>query len=590
MPSPARPQPTPAFRDAVRSLLGRDPGPLELEGLAELARAAGDREILEVSTELPPHLGDQGALIGAFGPGPEAAWAQLRARGGSLLALLGGADREEGLETFVLGAGLGGLDIHGEGELPGAFAAGCRPPSLEPPAPGAVLLRLEGWAPEALGRGAQARALAEAALLPADPVALMAWALGGRTALEVELGVGEGTWGLVAATPDQVEELSSRLGAWGLRAVPAGRLTEGTRVVVHAGPAGEVDLPLDLDPAALPPPFPEGSTPSAPATALPADLGEMDVERTFHALRGMAAARPEAVGKPRDDRESLALHLGVAPHLVRLDPYWGAVAAVEAAALGLACAGAEPLGIALALPREADAGLLMGLRQACVSLELPVLELQRLDGFAAPVAVALGEFAAGAGPVDVEAPEARGLSGGAPRTCGAAFRRAFDGLFLLGERRGELGGSRVLELRGGTDRCPEPWLDEAFRLQACVREGVRLGLLRSARGIGRGGLLQAALEGARVSGLGCQLLVAREGLRLDALCFGEAPGRVLVTTSAEGEGALRTLARTHRVPFAKVGVVGGAHFTVAVDGVPLLDAALADLGVSRDADPTRTGS
>jgi phosphoribosylformylglycinamidine synthase len=189
--------------------------------------------------------------------------------------------------------------------------------------------------------------------------------------------------------------------------------------------------------------------------------------------------------------------------------------------------------------------------------------------------------------VEVEAPEARGLTGAGPRTCGVGYRRAFDGLYVLGAGRDELGGSRYLAARGGRAACPEPWLDEAFRLQACVREGIRMGLFRSAHGVGRGGLLVAALEGTVPARLGCQLILARAGQRLDALCFGEAPGRALVTVSGEGESALRTLATTHRIPFAKVGVIGGDRFTVAVDGVPLLDASLADLLVYPGATPPR---
>ncbi|HJV89517.1 MAG TPA: AIR synthase-related protein [Holophagaceae bacterium] len=575
MPRPAcPPQPTPAFRGAVQAQLGRDPSPLELEGVARWARAVADGEVLERTSDLPPHLGTQGALLAAFASDPEEAWLRLRTLGGSSLALLGTPDQADALEAFTLGVG---LEAGPQGTLPVAFAAGCRSGSEAPPTEATRVVRLEGRAPEALGRGAQARALVGLPMLSADPATLVAWALDRQVALEVDLGSDPGLWALSLVSPERVEELAGHLGAWGLRAVTAGRLTGCGRIQIRAGARGEVDLPLALDPTGVPEPFAEGATAPAITSALPPDLNEGEVERTFHALRTSEGPRSRALGEAREGSESLALNAGSLPHLVALDPYWGAVATVAEASLGLACAGAEPLGLALALPREVPPGLLLGLRQAAVSLELPVLELERIEGLAAPVAVALGEFAPGAGPVDVEAPEARGLSGVAPRICGAAFRRAFDGLFLLGARRGELGGSRILDFRGGVDLCPEPWLDADFHLQACVREGVRLGLLRSAHALGRGGLLLAVLEGVRASGLGCQLFLGREGLRLDALCFGEAPGRVLVSVSAEGESALRTLARTHQVPLAKVGVVGGPHFTVAVDGAPLLEVALSEL-------------
>jgi phosphoribosylformylglycinamidine synthase len=173
------------------------------------------------------------------------------------------------------------------------------------------------------------------------------------------------------------------------------------------------------------------------------------------------------------------------------------------------------------------------------------------------------------------------------RICGSGFRAAHDGIFLLGETRDEVGGSEYLKLR--MDRvagaCPELRLDEELRLQACVREGIRLGLIRSAHDTSEGGLLVAALEsafgaddsGASGAGMGCQLLLSRAGLRLDSLLFGETPGRIVVSVSPEGEGSLATLCGTHRVPCAKIGTTGGMRVALAVDGQPLLDAEAAEL-------------
>ena len=125
--------------------------------------------------------------------------------------------------------------------------------------------------------------------------------------------------------------------------------------------------------------------------------------------------------------------------------------------------------------------------------------------------------------------------------------------------------------------CPELRLDEELRLQACVREGIRLGLIRSAHDTSEGGLLTTVLESAFGGGMGCQLMLTKGSLRLDSLLFGESVGRIVVSVSAEGEGSLATLCATHRVPFAKIGTTGGSRVTVAVDGQPLLDADAAEL-------------
>jgi phosphoribosylformylglycinamidine synthase len=125
--------------------------------------------------------------------------------------------------------------------------------------------------------------------------------------------------------------------------------------------------------------------------------------------------------------------------------------------------------------------------------------------------------------------------------------------------------------------CPELRLDEELRLQACVREGIRLGLIRSAHDTSEGGLLVAALESAFGGDLGCQLMLHRGALRLDSLLFGESVGRIVVSVSSEGESSLATLCATHRVPFAKIGTTGGPRVTLAVDGQPLLDAEASEL-------------
>jgi phosphoribosylformylglycinamidine synthase len=188
-----------------------------------------------------------------------------------------------------------------------------------------------------------------------------------------------------------------------------------------------------------------------------------------------------------------------------------------------------------------------------------------------------------AGQVAVDAPDATALSKVGNRICGSAFRAAHDGIFLLGETRDELGGSEYLKLRTGKVQgaCPELRLDEELRLQACVREGIRLGLIRSAHDTSEGGLVVAALESAFGAndgeGMGCQLLLTKGALRLDSLLFGETAGRIVVSVSPEAEGSLATLCATHRVPCAKIGATGGSRITLAVDGQPLLDADAADL-------------
>jgi phosphoribosylformylglycinamidine synthase len=276
-----------------------------------------------------------------------------------------------------------------------------------------------------------------------------------------------------------------------------------------------------------------------------------------------------------------------------LDPFWGAAHAVAEACRNLACVGAEPIGLTDCLnygnPEKPEnmwafAQGIMGLRQACLAFDVPIVsgnvslynDTEGVGIFPTPMIGAVGLIEDYAMPVDAEA---KGLGASGNHFCGSGFRAAHDAIFVLGETREELGGSEYLKLRTGRifGACPELRLDEELRLQACVREGIRMGLIRSAHDTSEGGLLIAALESAFGGDMGCQLMLSRHGLRFDSLLFGESAGRIIVSVSPEGESSLAKLAATHRVPLAKIGTTGGSRITVAVDGHPLLDAEAAEL-------------
>jgi phosphoribosylformylglycinamidine synthase len=298
----------------------------------------------------------------------------------------------------------------------------------------------------------------------------------------------------------------------------------------------------------------------------------------------------------QDTGKAIALSSDCNSRFCYLDPFWGAAHAVAEACRNLACVGAEPIGLTDCLnygnPEKPEnmwtfeQGCL-GIRQACLALDVPIVsgnvslynDTEGQSIFPTPMIAAVGLVEDCTGPVAVASPDATALSKVGNRICGSAFRAAHDGVFLLGETRDELGGSEYLKLRIGRveGACPELRLDEELRLQACVREGIRLGLIRSAHDTSEGGLLVAALESAFGGDLGCQLMLNRGALRLDSLLFGETAGRIVVSVSSEGEGSLATLCATHRVLFAKIGTTGGARITLAVDGQPLLDAEAADL-------------
>jgi len=107
--------------------------------------------------------------------------------------------------------------------------------------------------------------------------------------------------------------------------------------------------------------------------------------------------------------------------------------------------------------------------------------------------------------------------------------------------------------------------------ETCV-EAAESGLLASAHDLSEGGLAVAAAESAFAGPgrLGCRLDLDG-GLRPDALLFGEAQSRILVTVAAAGLPALLELAAKRGVPAAVVGEVGGPAIRIAQKGSVLID-------------------
>jgi hypothetical protein len=275
-------------------------------------------------------------------------------------------------------------------------------------------------------------------------------------------------------------------------------------------------------------------------------------------------------------RTSVALACADAAATGVQDPYWAAAGAVAEAALRVACTGAEPLAIAVALalgssgPAQAWAlnQSLAGLRQASLALELPVVVLDACEPsvasdacpLASPVVAVLGSIEDHAGPLDLALADAKGLTSPGLRSCGDVWRAPFEALYVLGEA------------------AEEAHLDEALRLQQALREGINLGLVRSAREIARGGIWGAVAVGGLASGMAAQLFLPGQD---EAALFREASGRALISVSVEAESALRTLCGTHRVVCTKIGVTGGTRFSLALEGRQIGDVDLGDLAELR---------
>ncbi len=267
-----------------------------------------------------------------------------------------------------------------------------------------------------------------------------------------------------------------------------------------------------------------------------------------------------------------------------LDPRLGAMLAVAEASRNVACAGAKPLAATNCLnfgnPERPEimwqlAKAVEGIGEACRALGTPITGgnvslYNETDGRAIYPTPVIGVV---------------GLLAHADRLVTRRFQSAGDVIVLLGEGRGELGGSEYLKLAHGVVRGAPPSLDiEAERaLQALLVALADEHLVRSAHDCSDGGLAVTLAEccfdtdgiGADVSIDG--VTVARAaGLNRAAALFGESASRVVVSAVPEAAAEVVRRAAAVGVPARVIGRTGGRAVRIAVGGEVVVEVMLAD--------------
>jgi phosphoribosylformylglycinamidine synthase len=129
---------------------------------------------------------------------------------------------------------------------------------------------------------------------------------------------------------------------------------------------------------------------------------------------------------------------------------------------------------------------------------------------------------------------------------------------LLGVNSDELGGSEYLALIHGQVAGKLPRLDPARELavgKAC-RELVAAHLIRSAHDCSDGGLAVALAECCIAGAVGARLTLD-DAIRPDALWFGEAPSRIVVSYDPARDVDVRAIAERSGAPLTVLGSTGG---------------------------------
>jgi phosphoribosylformylglycinamidine synthase len=409
---------------------------------------------------------------------------------------------------------------------------------------------------------------------------------------------------LLVATPESETRVRSLFEKWDLEAAVIGRVTESGRVritwqgkVVADLPAAAVaeEAPRYDRPQSRPawqdevqrlrletlPDITDGNASLRRLVTSPNLCSRESIYQVYdHMVRTNTVVRPgsdAAVIRLKGSTKALALTSDSNPRYCFLDPEEGARLAVAEAARNLACAGASPIGTTDCLnfgnPERPEimwqfARSIEGIADACRALEAPIVGgnvsfYNETEGKAIPPTPMIAMV---------------GLLDDARRALTQWFRREGDVVLLLGEPRGSLAASEYLALAHGLEAGRPAPVD--LRRERALHDALRAardgGLLASAHDCSEGGLAVALAE-CCITGpegaLGAALTIGagEAGGRLDALLFGEAPTRVIVSAAPEALARFEALLQGADVPFRVLGQAGGTRLSIAVGRTSVVD-------------------
>ncbi len=292
-----------------------------------------------------------------------------------------------------------------------------------------------------------------------------------------------------------------------------------------------------------------------------------------------AAGMGAGVVRVKGTNRALAISTDGNGRYCYLNPRRGAMLAVAEAARNVACSGAVPIGATNCLnfgnPERPEimwqlVEAIEGIAEACRALDVPITGgnvslYNETDGQAIYPTPIIGVV---------------GVMEDASRVLTRAFRGAGDAVVLLGDDRGELGGSEFLKIVHGLVRGDAPALDLAREaaLIKVVTGAATDGLLRSAHDCSDGGIAVTLAECCfDTGGIGVSVeLALAPSLPSYSSLFSESPSRIVVSVDASKERELLQRATAAGVPARRIGTTGGSRLEIAVRGQKVVDLAVAE--------------
>lgn len=246
-------------------------------------------------------------------------------------------------------------------------------------------------------------------------------------------------------------------------------------------------------------------------------------------------------------------------------PYLGGVIAVAEAARNLVCTGAKPLAITDCLnfgnPEKDDVyyqlkECVAGMAKSCRELNVPVISGN----------VSLYNETKGEAIYPTPVVGMVGLIEDVTRHCTHGFKDEGDVVFLLGDCQpvdSSIGSSEYLALVRGMVK-GSPYIDLGLekRLQRCCLEAVRRSIIKSAHDCSEGGLGVCLAESCIAHNLGFVSGGWEIEGRLDAVLFGEAQSRIIVSVAPKSTWKLEKLAARWQVGAKRLGTVKGKRLVI----------------------------
>jgi phosphoribosylformylglycinamidine synthase len=266
-----------------------------------------------------------------------------------------------------------------------------------------------------------------------------------------------------------------------------------------------------------------------------------------------------SVIRVKENGKALAMSSDCNPRYCYIDPEKGAALAVVESGRNVAMSGARPKAITDCLnfgnPEKPEvmwqfAKACEGIKEACSKLNTPVVsgnvslynETNDVSVFPTPSIAMVG----------VNDSEQKVLT--------SKFKNEGDVIILLGETKGEFGGSLALKELTGAIKGTLSDIDytQELKLWDVIIKANEQGLLESAKDVNLGGVAIALAKVAAISNMGVDIQTNLDGKKL----FDESQSRAIVTLKPENKEKFLELANQIGIKAQEIGKTGGKRIQI----------------------------